>query len=68
MLSGTREKYVSRFSAWRNVRPFVWNNHYSVCDRNRIGAFARDDCLPQHLAAASQASMKEPFHSKACVN
>jgi len=35
------------------VRPFVRNNHYSVCKRNRIGGFARDDGLPQHLAAVS---------------
>jgi hypothetical protein len=25
----------------------------SVCKRNLVGAFARDDSLPQHLAAAS---------------
>jgi hypothetical protein len=61
MLFGTREKYVSRFTAWRYVRPFVCNNHYSVCDRNRIGDFACDDNLPQHLASDSQAGhpMKE---------
>jgi hypothetical protein len=32
--------------------PFVRNNNYSVCNRNCIGGFARDDSLPQHLAAA----------------
>ena len=66
MLFGTREKYVSRFTAWRYVRPFVCNNHYSVCDRNRIGDFACDDNLPQHLASASQAGhpMKELFQRK----
>ena len=50
-----REKRVSRISVWRYVRAFVRNNHYSGCDCNRIGGFARDDSLPQHLAAASQA-------------
>jgi hypothetical protein len=55
MLSGTREKHVSRISVGRYVRPFVWNNHYIVCDCNRIGGVARDDNLPQHLASASQA-------------
>src|SRR5262249_29529166 len=51
----------------RYVRPFVCNNHYSVCDCNRIGGFARDANLPQHLASASQAKhpMKQPFQSTA---
>jgi hypothetical protein len=34
---------------------FRSHNNYSVCNCNRIGGFARDDSLPQHLAAASQA-------------
>jgi hypothetical protein len=70
MLSGTREKHVSRISVGRYVRPFVCNNHYIVCDCNRIGGVARDDNLPQHLASDSQAEllMKEPFQGKASVN
>src|SRR6516165_11814674 len=58
-----REKRVSHICVWRYVRPFIRNNNYSVYDCNRIGGFARDDSLPQHLAAASQADhpMKEPF-------
>jgi hypothetical protein len=46
-------RHVSRISVWRYVRPFVRNNHYSLCKRNRIGAFACDDSLPQRLAAVS---------------
>ena len=63
MLSGTREKHVSRISVGRYVRPFVWNNHYIVCDCNRIGGVARDDNLPQHLASASQAELVAGFDS-----
>ena len=46
-------RHVSRISVWRYVRPFVCNNHYSLCKRNRIGTFACDDSLPQRLAAVS---------------
>jgi hypothetical protein len=65
-----REKRVSHICVWRYVRPFVRNNNHSVCNYNCIGGFARDDGLPQHLAAASQAEhpMKEPFQGKASVN
>jgi len=62
-----REKRVSRISVWRYVPPFVRNNHYSVCKRNRIGGFARDDGLPHHPVAVSQA-LKELFQGKASVN
>src|SRR5262245_15073135 len=48
-----RERRVSHILVWRYVRPFVPNNNYSVCNCNRIGGFARDDGLPQHLAAVS---------------
>src|SRR5262249_46586534 len=48
-----REKRVSHICVWRYVRPFVRNNNYSVCNCNRIGGFARDDGLPQHLAGVS---------------
>ena len=57
------KSHVSHICVWRYVRPFVRNNNCSVCNYNRIGGFARDDSLPQHLAAVSQAehSMKELF-------
>jgi hypothetical protein len=32
---------------------FRSQQYYSVCNCNCIGGFARDDSLPQHLAAAS---------------
>ena len=48
-----REKHVSHICVWRYVRPFVRNNNYSVCNCNRIGGFACDDSLPQHVAAFS---------------
>ena len=47
------EKHVPHICVWRYVRPFVRNNHYSVCNYNCIGGFARDDGLPQHLAVVS---------------
>ena len=50
-----REKRVSHICVWRYVRPFVRNNNHSVCNYNCVDGFARDDGLPQHLAAASQA-------------
>jgi len=51
-----REKRVSHICVWRYVRPFVRNNNCSVCNCNRIGGFARDDGLPQHLAVVSLAA------------
>jgi len=48
-----RDNPVSRIWVWRYVCPFVRNNHCSVCNCNRIGGFARDGGLAQHLAAVS---------------
>ena len=56
IVSGTREKHVSRISVWRYLRPLVRNNNCSVRSRNRIGAFACDDSLPQCLAAVATAA------------
>ena len=53
ILAAPGKKRVSHICVWRYVRPFVRNNHCSVCDCNRIGGFARDDSLPQHVAAIS---------------
>src|SRR6516225_10590975 len=55
----------------RYVRPFVRNNNYSVCNCNRIGGFARDDSLPQHLAAASLVShsnLANNLFASSCVS
>jgi hypothetical protein len=48
-----RDNRVSRIWIWRYVCPFVRNNHCSVCNCNRIGGYARDGSLAQHLAAVS---------------
>jgi hypothetical protein len=45
----------------------VPNNRYSVCNCGCSGGFARDDSLPQHLAAVSQ-PLKELSQGKANVN
>src|SRR5262245_5642187 len=42
---------VSLISVWRYVCPFVRNNHFSVCNCNRIVGLARDGSLPQYLAS-----------------
>src|SRR5262245_53057326 len=44
---GQRVRFVA---AWREE---FFEVPYSVCNCNRIGGFARDDGLPQHLAAVS---------------
>src|SRR5215510_4047472 len=51
---GGGKSMILTFGVWRYVRPFVRNNNYSACNCNCIGGFARDDSLPQHLAAASR--------------
>ena len=55
MLMTFDDEVLKRYGLPKSMVELALINNHSVCDCNRIGGCARDDSLPQHLAAASQA-------------